>query len=280
MMTVFGFESNYIDVDGIRTHYIEAGSGEDVLILVHGGGAGADGPSNYAHIMHDYGRHMRTIAVDMVGFGHSDKPSPADFDYTQSARTHHLIGFIKKMGLDKVNLIGNSMGGTTTFGVALNRPDLVKSLVLMGAAVNSTSDILAKRKEHVAPVLAYDFTLDGMKRILDCLTYDYVADDAYLNYRYKATLDPASQAAGKAIMKWVGENGLCYSDEELASLDCPVLVVGGKEDVMVPVELIHDMIDKIPQAYGYILPEAGHWVMIEKPKDFLNITLHFFSQNQ
>lgn len=276
-MAVFGFESNYIDVEGIRTHYIEAGSGSEVLILVHGGGAGADGPSNYAHLMNEYGAHMRTIAVDMVGFGRSDKPSPDIFQYTQDTRTSHLIGFIEAMGFDKVNLIGNSMGGTTAFGVALKRADLVDKLVLMGAAVNSSSEILARRKQHVAPVLAYDFTVEGMRRILDCLTYDYVADEEYLHYRYEATLDPAAQAAGKAIMKWVGENGLCYSDAELGSLKCPVLVVGGKEDAMVPIELIHDMIDRIPQAYGYILPEAGHWVMIEKPKDFLNITLHFFS---
>ena len=217
-MTVFGFESQYIDVNGIETHYIEAGCGSEVLILVHGGGAGADGPSNYAHLMNRYGAHMRTIAVDMVGFGGSTMPSPDSFDYTQDARTDHLAGFIEAMGFNKVNLVGNSMGGTTTFGVALKRPDLVNKLVLMGAAINSSREILAQRREHVAPVLAYDFTLEGMQRILDCLTYDYQPDDEYLQYRYQATLNPRAQAAGKAIMKWVGENGLCYSDEQLASL--------------------------------------------------------------
>ena len=84
------------------------------------------------------------------------------------------------------------------------------------------------------------------------------------------------QAENTAIMKWVGKNGLYYSDEKLGSLQCPVLVVGGKQDVMVPITNIHYMIDKIPQAYGYIVPEAGHWIMIEKPHDFLTSTLHFF----
>ena len=179
-MSLFGFKSNYVDVNGIKTHYIESGSGDDVLILVHGGGAGADGPSNYAHLMNSYGRHMKTIAMDMVGFGHSDKPSPEDFDYTQDARTDHLIGFIEKMGFSKVNLVGNSMGGTTTCGVALKRPDLVNRMVLMGAAVNCTPQDLAQRKSDVAPVLEYDFTVSGMRRILDFLTYDYVADDYYV----------------------------------------------------------------------------------------------------
>lgn len=275
-MSLFGFESNYIDVDGIKTHYIEAGSGSQALILIHGGGAGADGPSNFSHIMNRYGKHMRTIAVDMVGFGHTDKPSPDVFAYTQQARTNHIARFIEVMGFDKVNLIGNSMGGTTSFGVALRRPDLVNKLVLMGSAIKCSAEDLAARRGDVAPVVNFDQTPEGMRRIIDCLTYSYEPDEAYIDYRIKGSLSEESRAANAATMKWVRENGLFYTDEQLAQVKCPVLVVGGKHDVMVPIVQIHEIIDKIPQAYGYILPYAGHWIMIEEPDRFVNCTLDFF----
>jgi len=271
-------ESKYIDAGGIRTRYIEMGEGEP-LILVHGGGAGADGVSNFAHCLPTYAKHMRAIAVDMVGFGETDKPDPATFEYTQGARTQHLIDFIEAMGFDKVNLIGNSMGGTTTTGVALKRPDLVNKMVLMGAAVNMAPADMKERREVMAPVLSYDFTMEGMQRILDSLTHSFKASEEQLRYRFEASTRPESIAANKAIMGWVGQNGLCYSDEELASLQCPVLVTAGKNDIMVPLHKSFQLLEQIPHSIGYILPNCGHWIMIEYPEEFTTVTLNFFGHS-
>ena len=271
------FQSKFIDCDGINTHYVEMGEG-DPLILVHGGGAGADGRSNFEANLPIFARHMRVIAYDMVGFGLTDAPDPAGFAYTQQARTDHLIAFIKALGLSGVCLIGNSMGGTTACGAALKEPELIHKLVLMGAAVNLSHDDMIANRADLAPVMAYDGSEEGMRRIIAALTHSYQPSDEIVQYRHQATLRPNTTAAYKAIMAWAAHNGLYYSPEELASLQMPVLVMGGKNDVMVPIRKVIEQILSIPQAQGSIFPNCGHWVMIEYPEEFCAQTLRFFGQ--
>lgn len=269
------FESKYIDADGIRTHYVEQGEGRP-LVLVHGGGAGADGRSNFETNFPAYAKHMRVIAYDMVGFGLTDAPDPDNFAYTQSARTDHLVNFLKALDLEDVCLIGNSMGGTTACGAALKAPDRITKLVLMGAAINLSREDMLKNKQDLAPVMAYNGTEEGMRRIIGALTHNYEPSDEIVRYRFEAVQRPGTAAAYKAIMAWAFENGLYYSPEQLASLAMPVLVVGGKNDVMVPVRKVFEQIQSIPQADGAIFANCGHWVMIEYPEAFCRITLDFF----
>src|SRR5262245_55460166 len=126
------YPSKRVVANGIDTHYIEAGSGEPV-ILVHGGGAGADGYGNWSRALPIFAKEFRAIAVDMLGFGKTAKPDGA-FVYSQAARNAHLISFVEALGLKRASFVGNSMGGATSIGVAVERPDLVNKLVLMGSA--------------------------------------------------------------------------------------------------------------------------------------------------
>ena len=125
--------SRFVDADGVHTHYIEVGAGPP-LLLVHGGGPGADAWGNWSACLPLYSRDFRVIAVDLAGFGRSEKPDPDAYEYAQHKRNRHLAAFITKLGLGRVNLVGNSMGGATALGVAMERPELVVKLVLMGSA--------------------------------------------------------------------------------------------------------------------------------------------------
>lgn len=271
------YESKYVNVNGVRTHYIEAGSG-DPLILIHGGGAGADSRSNWTQCLPAYARYMRAIAVDMFGFGSTDMPSPDSVAYTQETRTRHMIGFIEALGLNQVNLIGNSMGGTTAMGVVLQRPDLVSNLVLMGAAVNMAPPDMAANRGNLAPVLGYNFTREGMLALIKGLTYSYDPPDEVVDYRYTRSIRAEAKIANTATMAWVGQNGLCYTDEQIGSIKTRTLVVAGKNDRMVPVHKMYQLLDTLSQAWGYIMPNCGHWVMIEYPKEFTTMTLRFFGK--
>ena len=71
-----GFTARTIEADGLQTHYLEGGSGP-VLVLVHGGGAGADGWGNWRACLGDYARDFRVLVPDMPGFGRTEKPDPA-----------------------------------------------------------------------------------------------------------------------------------------------------------------------------------------------------------
>ena len=155
---IAGAESRYIDVDGINTHYYEAGAGE-ALILLHGGGGGADSFGNWRGCLNSFAEHYHVFAIDMIGFGFTDKPDPQDYSYTQQARNEHIIAVIETLGLPLVSLIGNSMGGSTSMGVAIERPDLVNKLVLMGSA-----GVRAPITDELKSIMNYDYSTDGMVR--------------------------------------------------------------------------------------------------------------------
>src|SRR5690554_4521465 len=105
----------FIDAGGIKTHYLQSGNGEPV-ILVHGGGAGADALGNWEDTINEFSEHAQVFTLDMLGFGQTEKPNPDHFVYSTDARIDHLISFIEALGLKKVNLVGNSMGGQASLG--------------------------------------------------------------------------------------------------------------------------------------------------------------------
>jgi 2-hydroxy-6-oxo-6-(2'-aminophenyl)hexa-2,4-dienoate hydrolase len=268
---VNGIDSKTVDAGGLATHYLEAGRG-DPLVLIHGGGAGADSISNWRSTIPAFAKHFRVIAYDMVGFGGTAKPDPAGFVYSQAARVKHLRDFLDAMGIGKASFIGNSMGGCTALGLAVESPERVDRLVLMGSA-GLTTELHA----DLMPVIQYDFTREGMVKMIRALTNeDFVPAPELVEYRLRKSLEPDCRAAYGATMKWIKEQGgLFYAPEFIARVRCPTLVVNGKKDKVVPVANAYRFLELIPNSWGYILPHCGHWAMMERPEDFSRACLLF-----
>src|SRR5262252_7048043 len=273
--TIDKYESKFVEAGGIRTHYIEAGSGEPI-VLIHGGGPGADGYGNWHGCIPRYARNFRVIALDMLGFGRTQKPNPEGFTYSQDARTDHLIAFAETLRLGPLNLIGNSMGGCTALGLCMKRPDLAKKLVLMGSAGIKTASIPAA----LAPLLNYDGTREGMQKVIDVLTNaKFKIDDAMLKYRLDLSNEPANREALAATMRWVkSQHGLYYEESDLRRVRTPTLVVGGKDDPIVLPEHNYKFLELLENSWGYFIPHCGHWVMIEYPEEFTEATMRFIRQ--
>lgn len=263
--------SKFADAGGLRTHYLEAGVGAP-LVLIHGGGAGADCIGNWQGTLPAFARDFRVIAYDMVGFGASDKPDPAAFEYSQAARVKHLRDFLDALGIAKASFIGNSMGGCTALGLAVESPARVERLVLMGSA-GLTTELHA----DLMPVIQYDFTREGMVKLIRALTNDdFVPAPELVDYRLQKSLEPDCRAAYGAIMKWIKEQGgLYYPPEFIARVACPTLVVNGKQDKVVPVANAYRFLELIKDSWGYLMPRCGHWAMMERPEDFARACLGF-----
>lgn len=264
--------SQFVETLGYRTHYIEAGEGEP-LILLHGGGAGADARGNWEKLcLPLLARNRRVIAYDMVGFGHSDAPDPEGFDYGPESRVDQMIAFLEAMNLQGADVIGNSMGGRTSLATAIRRPDLLGRIVLMGSAGldRSMGGVLKALTE-------YDFTYAGMERIVRALTNDnYDPDPAMVQYRLDLSLQPAQAKAFGATMKALkARHGLWIEDEEIASCKHRVLVVNGKNDKVVPLAHGYRYLELLENSTGVILPHCGHWAMIEHPETFANVVEAF-----
>ena len=271
-LAAMGASSRRVLADGLDTHYLEIGQGP-VLILVHGGGAGADGWGNWRACLEAYARRFRVIAPDMPGFGRTAKPAPEDYDYSQPSRNRHMLAFMDALGLDSVNLIGNSMGGATSLGVAMAQPGRVNKLVLMGSAGLGISN---PDPTYMKAFAGYDHTVEAMRRLMRNLGGSrYEIDESLLMYRHALMQEPAAQVAIDVIRR----SHLVYEREQIAAVRTPTLVVGGKEDKIAVLARTYGYLELMENSWGFVLPHVGHWAMMESPREFVAVTSAFFSDD-
>ncbi len=266
------FERRDAEVGGHQTRFLVAGDVGKPFVLVHGGGAGADCEGNWADVIDRLAPEFRVFAPDMVGFGHSAKPDADVYAYDQAEREQHLAAFIESLGVGPVVLVGNSMGGLTGLGVARDRPELVDRLILMGSA-----GIPVPQSDQLKTIMEYDFTFAGMEKIVRSLTGGrYSPPPGMVDYRHNLSVEPDTRAAYKAITGWMKARGGLQIDEALIqAVKVPTLIVAGKDDGVVPVTCAYRFLELIPQSRGYIMPDCGHWPMIEKPDEFADVIARF-----
>lgn len=263
--------SKFIEAGGISTHYVEMGEGRPT-ILIHGGGAGADCWGNWRSCLPLFAKHCRAIAIDLVGFGRSDKPDPEGFTYSQDARDRQLADFIIGLNAGPVNLIGNSTGGLTALGASLLVPDLVNRVIMMGSAGIETGIITPLKA-----LTEYDFTVEGIRRIVGSLANPaFAVEEDLIHYRHQLSIDPGVRAGYSAFMGWMkAQGGLHRPPEFLARMKHPTLVFHGKEDAVVPLSSAYRLLELIDDSRGYIMPHCGHWAMMEYPEEFSRVSCGF-----
>jgi len=128
-------DAKYLDIDGIRTRYFDKGEG-DALLLVHGGQAGGAGNAqSWEQNFYYLSKYFHVYALDRLGQGYTDNPKKEeDYDRHYEQVVEHVLGFIKAMGIKKVHLIGHSQGGWPVTRIAIDHPEMVKSLVNIDGA--------------------------------------------------------------------------------------------------------------------------------------------------
>ncbi len=130
--SAFPFVSRYEEVEGVRIHYIEEGSGDPILFL-HGNPTWSYLWRNILPLVSSRGR---SIAMDLVGFGKSDKP---DIEYGYRDHIRYVEGFIQKLGLRNLTLVLHDWGGAFGFDYALHHRDQVKAIAFFEALVFTLS---------------------------------------------------------------------------------------------------------------------------------------------
>ncbi|RMG51811.1 MAG: alpha/beta hydrolase, partial [Acidobacteria bacterium] len=242
-------KEHYIKAGEINTHYYDAGEG-DVVVLIHGGGAGADAWGNWKGCLPRLAERFRVVAVDMVGFGQTEKPDPARFEYSQEARVRHIIDFLEALGVGRVHVVGNSMGGATALGVCMRRPDLVDKLVLMGSA-----GLKFEPTEALRTVMGYAPTRENMEKLVRALTHEgFQIDPELIDYRYRLTQQPGVMEAYQAMGRWIAEHGLFYPDEDIKRIKHKTLIINGKQDKVVPVDVAWRFSRLIENSWLYLIP--------------------------
>ncbi len=275
-MTETSLETQYVESPNGRVAYQEAGQGP-ALILIHGGGPGAYGYSNYKKNVAPLAQSgNRVIVIDLPGFGQSDFRSLERGLFVPMAEaTLELMDHLK---LETANLVGNSLGGGTALRIALDRPERVGKLVLMGPGGSIPATSTFPTEGLLRMLTFYDGdgpTMEKLDRVIDLLVFDRSAITPELvAERFKTATLPQTMAnpplRGQAHSP---KNDLWR--EDLDKLPHPTLIIWGREDRILPLDLAFILLKRIPNADFHVFSKCGHWAQWERADDFNRLVAEF-----
>lgn len=275
--------SRFVNVDGIRVHYQEFGDEtRPAMLLIHGYTASSYVWRHAVHALADAGFYV--LAIDLVGFGYSEKPRW--FEYSIDAQARIVERFLDRLGIGRASVVGSSYGGAVAATVALDYAERVDKLVLVDAVCN---DELKKHPilrlaaipglgEVVTPFLADSYALNRwrMSRSLAPCNLSMVTGE-----RINAIRRPLFAADGHHSLLATSRNWHAERVGRDAHLITqPTLIVWGENDTVIPISDGQKLHDEIPGSRFVVLKNCGHIPQEERSEVFVNLVAEFCSSIQ
>ncbi|MBN3815758.1 alpha/beta fold hydrolase [Paraburkholderia sp. Se-20369] len=270
---------------GSRHIYLTvAGEGPAVLML-HGGGPGASGVSNYSRNIEALASHFQVLVPDMPGYGKSTKGVDRNDPFGDLATS--MLGMLDTLGIERAHVIGNSLGGACALRMALERPQAVGRLVLMGpGGVNTTRQVPTPGLKRLLNY--YKGKGPSLEKLTTFIRGDLIYDgslvpDAVIQERYQASIDPEVVASPPLL----GPKGIpkfsridFTRDSRLQSVRNPTLVLWGTEDKVNRPSGAQALQQRMPNCDVYMFSKTGHWVQWERADEFNAAVLAFLAQDR
>ncbi|WP_329552216.1 alpha/beta fold hydrolase [Streptomyces sp. NBC_00696] len=274
-------QESLLDIAGKKIFVAETGDGPPVLLL-HGGGPGASGISNYQRNIGELAKEYRVIVPDLPGYGHSTKGIDGADPFGHLADA--IRGLLDELGLDKAHLVGNSYGGACALRLALDTPDRVDRMVLMGPGGIGTTRALPT--PGLNSLLNY-YSGDGPSRLkLEKFIRTYLvfnaADvpDGVIDARYRDSIDPEVVAAPPLrrpkSLRAVWRMDFTR-DARLSRLPVPTLVLWGTADKVNRPSGGRMLAERMPNCDLYEVANTGHWVQFERAELFNRLCADFLA---
>ena len=257
----------FIEVEGLQVRYSDRGSGDSVILLLHGFGGDLD---NWMFNLGALSEKHRLLALDLPGHGKSSKTI---IDPSINGMEKFVSKFLELLDLTSVNIVGHSMGGAIAIQMLLDHPQTLKSLTLIGSAglgTNINSDYLNGFVESQTP--------QEMTRVLQQLFADkslvsHQLVEEILNYKRMDGVETALKALSETL-KSLGQQTILA--DNLVASGKPVLLIWGREDQIIPVSHA----ENFSAAAGTnveieIFESAGHMVHMEKAYEVNRCLLDF-----
>jgi pimeloyl-ACP methyl ester carboxylesterase len=274
--------SQFISVDGIRVHYQEFGEAANPpIVLIHGYTASVFVWHKVAPLLADAGFHV--IAVDLVGFGYSEKPRW--FEYTIGAQARMILGLMQRLGIGRGVVVGSSYGGAVAMTLALDYPASVEKLVLLDAVCNDDvlqHPILRLVSVPVVGEALTPFLVDSrlllkrrMRATLSRSNYDLITKD-----RIASVMRPLMAADAHHSLLATSRNWrACRLEQDAHLISQPTLLIWGEEDIVVGIHNGYSLYDKIFHSRLVILPTCGH-VPAEEKSDTVSELISEFCRDK
>lgn len=268
------FISNYIFLYNSRIHYVAGGQGEGPpLIMIHGlGGSWTNWSLSLPLFIESY----RCFALDLLGFGSSDKP---DIFYSIPFYTDLIKGFMEALHIERGVLIGHSMGGHIALDFTLRYPNSLRCMIL----VNPYG---AHRPNPLKQFLLWLVSKKrGGIRFINDLTIRLAIERLF--YRKNPTCEEMVQfyrdlikssqrePLSRAFTRTAKSMLTCSLRHKLHDIKIPALIIAGRNDRVIPAKDTIYMRQGIPHAKLVILDDCGHMAHLERPKVFAKLVLDF-----
>ena len=272
--------SRFVDVEGVRVHYQEAGDANaPVLVLIHGSASSTLVWSKVFLRLAAAG--FRVIAIDMLGFGYSGKPRNGE--YTIAGQASLLVGLLDRLKIKRATLVGSSYGGAVAATCALDYPQRVDKLVLIGTVNNNRPldyklmRVFSSRVfgDVVSPLLIGSRSLlrRRMKRVYD--RHEWVLDERRVDARH---LPLRASSTQRAIIRTVR----CWDAERISRdahlIKQPTLLLWGENDIEIPLADGERLHNQIPGSRLIVFLNCGHVPHEEYPGEFTNVVADFVTQ--
>ncbi len=271
-----------VETDGYSTFFLESGAeNSETVILLHGGGPGANASSNWRDFVPLLSGDYRVLAPDLVGYGRTDHPEdmPPTLIGWLRLRVNQVLALMDGLGIERAHLVGNSMGGALAMHLVMAAPDRFARISLMGSAGGSM---------HPTPEVMrmVSFYKDPTISALENLTRWFVHDEGALSesissiveQRYQEVMRPEVRRSYERFFSAVSTPAeAAVPPSALRRMPHPFLIVHGREDRFVTPDSSVYLQQHLPNAELHVFPHCGHWVQIERARDYAALLRHFLA---
>lgn len=270
--------SQFVNVDGARIHFQEFGDPtKPTLVLIHGYTASLYVWKTVAPMLGENAFHV--VALDLLGFGYSDKPS--SFDYSIVSQARIVARFMDRLGIGRATVVGSSYGGAVAATLALDYPERIEKLVLVNAVSNDNlknHPILKLASipgigEAITPFLVDSrmFQRHRMRGTLAKANHRLITKD-----RVESILRPLSAAdAHHSLLATSRAWSASRIEEDAHLINQPTLILWGEDDSVIPVADGYRLHDSILHSRLVVLRDCGHVPAEEKSDLFVEIVSEF-----
>jgi pimeloyl-ACP methyl ester carboxylesterase len=270
--------SQFVEVDGATVHYQEFGEKHHpTMLLIHGYTASTNTWRAVAPRFAEQGFHV--IAVDLLGFGYSDKP--AWFDYAITSHARIISRFMNRLGIGRATLVGSSYGGAVSLTVALDYPEFVEKLILVDAVCNDEV-----KQRHDVRLL----TTSGIGEVASPWIVD---SKAFVRRRMRESMAPenhhliteeAVDAIHRPLAAADGHNSVLKTmrnwhadriEHDAHLINQPTLIIWGEQDQTIPIHNGYKLQQLILNSRMVVFPNCGHIPQVERPDEFIDVAVEF-----
>jgi 2-hydroxy-6-oxonona-2,4-dienedioate hydrolase len=279
----YNFTSMFVKANGIKTHMYVAGEGEP-LVLVHGGAVGTNALT-WKNNIEELAKHYRVYAPDRIGFGLTDKPI---MTYNNEVLVRHLADVIDALCLDKIHILGHSMGAYGVSKYTVDNPDRVKKLVLVASGSTSTA-------------MGINFDSEGRQALHEAVTNPTFENVNALNDSMNHRKDDLIEET-EECMRLVALEGSMHVQRELhemrrlfnvdanlrqrnsllhrlPEITIPTILLWGRQDRFSPFENGLKLKAMLPNLKDFhIFENSSHTVQHDEPERFNKTVLDFLAQ--